>query len=104
MTQDGSFPYAVLGDLGYRAPAQQDRGSDAVQTVDVSPELIDVLAADDIVLLTDAGTEDAVAQLRQNPLFTALNARVTEFPSKDYLFGNVLTAQALVETAAGIGG
>ncbi|OZD06931.1 hypothetical protein CH275_06875 [Rhodococcus sp. 06-235-1A] len=104
MTQDGSFPYSVLADLGYRAPAQQDRGSDAVQTVDVSPELIDVLAADDILLLTDAGTEDAAAQLRQNPLFTGLGARVTELPSKDYLFGNVLTAQALVETAAGIGG
>lgn len=104
MTQDGSFPYAVLADLGYRAPAQQDRGSDAVQTVDVSPELIDVLAADDILLLTDAGTEDAVAQLRQNPLFTGLGARVTELPSKDFLFGNVLTAQALVETATEIGG
>ncbi|WP_153275337.1 ABC transporter substrate-binding protein [Rhodococcus sp. P1Y] len=103
MTQDGSFPYSVLADLGYRAPEQQDRGSDAVQTVDVSPELIDVLAADDIVLLTDAGTEDAVAQLRQNPLFTALGARVTELPSKDFLFGNVLTAQALVETASEIG-
>ena len=104
MTQDGSFPYSVLADLGYRAPAQQDRGSDEVQTVDVSPELIDVLDADDIVLLTDAGTEDAVAQLRQNPLFTGLGARVTELPSKDYLFGNVLTAQALVETASELGG
>ena len=104
MTQDGSFPYSVLSDLGYRAPAQQDPGSDAVQTVDISPELIDVLDADDIVLLTDAGTEDAVAQLRQNPLFTGLGARVTELPSKDYLFGNVLTAQALVETASELGG
>ncbi|MGB2722538.1 MAG: ABC transporter substrate-binding protein [Rhodococcus sp. (in: high G+C Gram-positive bacteria)] len=104
MTQDGSFPYSVLADLGYRAPAQQDRGSDAMQTVDVSPELIDVMDADDIVLLTDAGTEDAVAQLRQNPLFTGLGARVTELPSKDYLFGNVLTAQALVETASELGG
>ncbi|QII03016.1 sucrase ferredoxin [Rhodococcoides fascians A21d2] len=97
MTQDGSFPYSVLADLGYRAPAQQDRGSDAVQTLDVSPELIDVLAADDILLLTDAGTEDAVAQLRQNPLFTGLGARVIELPSKDFLFGNVLTARALIE-------
>lgn len=104
MTQDGSFPYSVLADLGYSAPAQEDRGSDAVQTVDVSPELIDVLDADDIVLLTDAVTEDAVTQLRQNPLFIGLGARVTELPSKDYLFGNVLTAQALVETAAGLGG
>ena len=104
MTQDGSFPYSVLADLGYRAPAQQDRGSDAMQTVDVSPELIDVMDADDIVLLTDAGTEDAVAQLRQNPLFTGLGARVTELPSKDYLFGNVPTAQALVETASELGG
>ena len=104
MTQDGSFPYSVLADLGYRAPEQQDRGSDEVQTVDVSPELIDVLAADDILLLADAGTEDAVAQLRQNPLFTGLGARVTELPSKDYLFGNVLTAQALVETASELGG
>ncbi len=104
MTQDGSFPYSVLADLGYRAPAQQDRGSDAVQTVDVSPELIDVLAADDILLLTDAGTEDAVAQLRQNPLFTGLGARVIELPSKDFLFGNVLTARALIDTASEIGG
>lgn len=104
MTQDGSFPYSVLADLGYRAPSQQDRGSDAVQTVDVSPELIDVLAADDILLLTDAGTEDAVAQLRQNPLFTGLGARVIELPSKDFLFGNVLTARALIDTASQIGG
>ena len=104
MTQDGSFPYSVLADLGYRAPEQQDRGSDEVQTVDVSPELIDVFGADRIVLLTDAGTEDAVAQLRQNPLFTGLGAQVTELPSKDYLFGNVLTALALVETASELGG
>ncbi|WP_338888688.1 ABC transporter substrate-binding protein [Rhodococcus sovatensis] len=98
MTQNGSFPYSVLADLGYRAPAQQDPGSAEVSTVDVSPELIDVLAADRLILLTDAGTDDAASALQQNPLFAGLGTEVTVLPSKDYLFGSVLTAHRLIDT------
>lgn len=97
MTQNGSFPYSVLADLGYRTPAQQGLGSDEVTTVNVSPELLDVLAADRIIVLTDAGTDDAAAALQRNPLFTSINADVTTLPSKDYLFGSVLTARKLID-------
>nr|WP_257217014.1 ABC transporter substrate-binding protein [Rhodococcus qingshengii] len=98
MTQNGSFPYSVLSDLGYRAPAQQDLGSPEVTTVDVSPERLDILAADRLILLTDARADDAAAALRQNPLFANLGADVTTLPSKDYLFGSVLTAHRLIDT------
>lgn len=100
MTQNGSFPYSVLVDLGYRAPAQQDLGSPEVTTVDVSPELIDVLAADHMILLTDAGADDAASALQQNPLFANLGTDVTALPSKDYLFGSVLTAHRLIDTVS----
>lgn len=99
MTQNGSFPYSVLADLGYRAPAQQDPGSDEVTAVNVSPELLDVLAADRIIVLTDAGAGDAAAALQQNSLFTSIDADVTSLPSKDYLFGSVLTARNLIDAA-----
>ncbi|MDN3459871.1 ABC transporter substrate-binding protein [Rhodococcus sp. APC 3903] len=98
MTQNGSFPYSVLSDLGYRAPTQQDLGSPEIATVDVSPERLDILAADRLILLTDARADDAAAALRQNPLFSNLGADVTTLPSKDYLFGSVLTAHRLIET------
>ncbi|OFV75547.1 ABC transporter substrate-binding protein [Rhodococcus erythropolis] len=98
MTQNGSFPYSVLSDLGYRAPTQQDLGSPEIATVDVSPERLDILAADRLILLTDARADNAAAALRQNPLFANLGADVTTLPSKDYLFGSVLTAHRLIET------
>ena len=101
MTQNGSFPYSVLADLGYRAPAQQDLGSYEVTAVDVSLELLDVLAADRIIVLTDAGAGAAAAALQQNPLFTFIDANVTTLPSKDYLFGSVLTARSLIEALTG---
>lgn len=101
MTQNGSFPYSVLYDLGYRAPAQQDLGSPEVTAVNVSPELIDVLAADRMIILTDAGADDAAAALRQNPLFPELDTEATPLPSKDYLFGSILTAHALIDTLTG---
>jgi iron complex transport system substrate-binding protein len=101
MTQNGSFPYSVLYDLGYRAPAQQDLGSPEVTAVNVSPELIDVLAADRMIILTDAGADDAAAALRQNPLFSELDTEATTLPSKDYLFGSILTAHGLIDTLTG---
>ncbi|SKA98442.1 iron complex transport system substrate-binding protein [Agreia bicolorata] len=100
MTQEGSFPWTVLKDLGYTAPKAQELGDDEVQTVTVSLENIDILAADRIVLLTDAGTEDAAATLLDGPVFA--NAHVKSLPSSEFLFGNVLTAQHMLDELASL--
>lgn len=98
MTQDGSFPWTVLKDLGYAAPEQQELGDDEVQTVTISLENADILAADEILLLTDAGTEDAAAALLENPVLAA--AAVSPLPSSEFLFGNVLTAERMLDELA----
>lgn len=98
MTQDGSFPWTVLKDLGYVAPDAQERGDDEVQTVTISLENVDILAADEVLLLTDAGTEDAASTLLEGPVFA--EAVVTTLPSSEFLFGSVLTAQRMLDELA----
>lgn len=98
MTQEGSFPWAVLKDLGYTAPEAQELGDDEVQTVTISLENVDILAADEILLLTDAGTEDAAASLLDSPVFA--DSDVTPLPSSEFLFGNVLTAERMLDELA----
>ena len=98
MTQEGSFPWTVLKDLGYTAPEAQELGDDEVQTVTLSLENVDVLAADRILLLTDAGTEAAAAALLDNPVLA--DSDVTPLSSSEFLFGNVLTAQRMLDQLA----
>lgn len=95
MTRDGSFAWSVLKDLGYTAPATQEAGGTEKTTVTVSLENVDLLVADRVLVLVDAGTDDAVNALLANPLFA--NAEVTKLPSSDFLFGNVLTAQRMLD-------
>ena len=98
MTQEGSFPWSVALDLGRQAPAVQDLGEDGTQAVDVSLERLDLLVADDIVILVDAGAEAAAQQVEDLLHVMAPDATYSQIPSKDVLFGNVLTAQALLDT------
>jgi len=98
MTQEGSFPWSVALDLGRQAPAVQDLGEDGTQAVDVSLERLDLLVADDIVILVDAGAEASAQQVEDLLRVMAPDATYSQIPSKDVLFGNVLTAQALLDT------
>lgn len=95
MTRDGSFPWTVLKDLGYVAPAAQEVGDDETATVTLSLENIDVLVADRVLVLVDAGTDEAVDDLLADPVFD--DAEVTRLPSSDFLFGNVLTARHMLD-------
>ncbi len=98
MTQEGSFPWSVALDLGRQAPAVQDLGEDGTQAVDVSMEQLDLLVADDIVILVDDGAEASAQQVEDLLRAMAPDATYSQIPSKDVLFGNVLTAQALLDT------
>ncbi|MCO1340316.1 hypothetical protein BJH93_15715 [Kocuria polaris] len=95
MTYESSFPWSVLKELGYTAPETQESGDDGTETVTVSLENIDLLVADRVLVLVDAGTDDAVNDLLADPLFA--DAEVTKLPSSDFLFGNVLTAQRMLD-------
>ncbi len=94
MTQDGAFPWAVLKELGYAAPQTQEAGDYETTTVSISLENVDLLVADRVLVLVDAGTEDAVDDLLADPVFA--DAEVTRLPSSDFLFGNVLTARYML--------
>lgn len=98
MTQEGSFPWSVALDLGRQVPAVQDLGEDGTQAVDVSMERLDLLVADDIVILVDDGAEASAQQVEDLLRVMAPDATYSQIPSKDVLFGNVLTAQALLDT------
>ncbi|WPF83718.1 ABC transporter substrate-binding protein [Sanguibacter sp. 4.1] len=98
MTQEGSFPWSVALDLGRQAPAVQDLGEDGTQAVDVSMERLDLLVADDIVILVDDGAEAAAQQVEDLLHVMAPDATYSQIPSKNVLFGNVLTAQAMLDT------
>lgn len=98
MTQEGSFPWSVALDLGRQAPEVQDLGEDGTQAVDVSMERLDLLVADDIVILVDDGAEASAQQVEDLLRVMAPDATYSQIPSKDVLFGNVLTAQALLDT------
>ena len=95
MTQNGSFPWAVLKELGYTAPETQEAGDDETTTVTISLENIDLLVADRVLVLVDAGTDDAVNDLLTDPIFA--DSEVTTLPSSDFLFGSVLTAQRMLD-------
>lgn len=98
MTQEGSFPWSVALDLGRQAPSVQDLGEDGTQAVDVSMEQLDLLVADDIVILVDDGAEASAQQVEDLLGVMAPDATYSQIPSKDVLFGNVLTAQAMLDT------
>lgn len=99
MTQEGSFPWSVLKELGYAAPSAQEAGDDENSAVNISLENVDVLAADQMLVLVDPGTDDAVEDLLANPVFA--DTRITRLSSSDYLFGNVLTAQRMLDEFGG---
>lgn len=100
LTEEGSFPWTVLGDLGLSAPPEQETGEVGEPFVEISQEDTPLLEADYIFLATDSGGsgESAVAEeVRSNPLWRELSGRKIEVPSSRWVFGNVLTANAILD-------
>lgn len=99
MLQDTSFTWSVLKDVGFRAPQQQDKtGTDGF--INFSLERLDLLEADYILLLEDAGAMGPGAmtqKIKALPTFAGLKGKKIELPSADYLFGNILTAFNLLD-------
>lgn len=99
MLQDTSFTWAVLKDVGFKAPQQQEvDGDDAF--INISLERLDLLEADMIMLLEDEGAKGPGAmseKLKALPTFANLRGEKIELPSADFLFGNILTAFNLLD-------
>jgi iron complex transport system substrate-binding protein len=94
-----SFSGQVLDELGVARPEVQASDAEGRAFVEVSPERVDLLDGDLIVLFgTDA--EDSIAQLRQNPLWEQLGAvqagEVHEVDSAAWFTGNVLAVEVIV--------
>ncbi|MFN3217368.1 MAG: iron-siderophore ABC transporter substrate-binding protein [Acidimicrobiales bacterium] len=95
-----SFPGQVLDDLGIARPQLQASDPEGRAFVEVSPERVDLLNGDLIVLLgTDA--EDSIASLRDNPLWRQLDAvqagAVYEVDGAAWFTGNVLALETIVD-------
>lgn len=100
LTVEGSFPWTVLDALGLQAPPDQEAGAVGEPFVEISQEQTPLLEADYIFLATDTGGsgESQVAEeVRSNPLWQELTGRKIEVPSSRWVFGNVLTAGAVLD-------
>lgn len=98
LTVDGSFPGTVLKDVGLSQPPQQETGSvgggDTEPYIELSFENIPTLEADYIFLLVDEG--QSLEELKSNPLWEGLEGQKIEIPSGRWVFGNILTANAVL--------
>lgn len=94
----GTYPWTVFGPLGLSQPAQQDRGDEDSNNVFVSLEELPLLDADTLLVLLDGGTEDGFyRQLEELSSWRSLAGRKVVVDSAGWLFGNVLTADAVLD-------
>jgi iron complex transport system substrate-binding protein len=94
-----SFSGQVLDEIGVTRPAVQASDPEGRAFVEVSPERVDLLDGDIIILFgTDA--EDTLAQLRQNPLWEQLRAvqndAVYEVDAEAWFTGNAIAVETIV--------
>lgn len=97
LTTDGSFPWTVLADAGLKQPPQQETGAVGEPFVEISQEKIPVLEADYVFLTVDEGHNSMIEQLKSNPLWLRLEGEKIEIPSPRWVFGSVLTANAILD-------
>lgn len=95
-----SFPGQVLDELGVARPALQASDPEGRAFVEVSPERVDLLAGDLIVVFgTDA--EDTIEQLQDNPLWLQLEAvqagRVHPVDDAAWFTGSALAVEVIVD-------
>jgi iron complex transport system substrate-binding protein len=94
-----SFSGQVLDELGVARPEVQASDSEGRAFVEVSPERVDLLDGDLIVLFgTDA--QDSLARLQTNPLWEQLGAvqagEVHEVDAEAWFAGSVLAVEAII--------
>lgn len=95
-----SFSGAILDEIGVARPEPQRSDPEGRAFVEVSPERIDLLDGDVIVVFgTDA--EASLAALRENPLWQSLSAvlagEVHDVAADPWFFGNVLAARVILD-------
>ena len=96
LTLQGSLPGSVLNDLGLSTPPGQDAETDEPY-VELSGEEIPVIEADYIFVTVDEGQEAALDDLRSDPLWDGLEGKKIEVLSTRWVFGNVLTANEVLD-------
>lgn len=100
MAQNGAFVWATPAAVGFNAPQAQNRGTPQDSFFDVSLERTDLIEADRILILTDQPIDEKdsyLETLRQNPLLERMSDRIEVLPSSNYLFGNILMANAMLD-------
>jgi iron complex transport system substrate-binding protein len=95
-----SFSGQILDELGVARPPVQASDPEGRAFVEVSPEQVDLLNGDVIVLLgTDA--DDSIAALRDNPLWLELDAvragAVFEVDGSAWFTGNVIAIETIID-------
>jgi iron complex transport system substrate-binding protein len=93
-----SFTGSVLADAGLAVPeAQRDLESPDPRYVQLSEERIPLLDADYIFVCLDEDAGDVLEKLRANPLWSRLKGEVVEVDSARWVFGSVLSANAILD-------
>ncbi|MBE9005514.1 iron-siderophore ABC transporter substrate-binding protein [Fortiea sp. LEGE XX443] len=97
-----SFPGHLLSEIGLASPKiQQQLTKPKSPRVGVSIERLDLLDADILFALLDPGSEKHFQRYQQNPLWQYLNVvknqRVYVVDSGYWIFGNILSANAILD-------
>ena len=96
LTLNGSLPGSVIKDVGLSTPPDQDAETEEPY-VELSREEIPVIEADYVFITVDEGQQTALRDLRSNPLWNDLGGAQIEVPSPSWVFGNVLTANVILD-------
>ncbi len=98
-----SFPVSILEELKLSIPLAQrqlSRGAN-VSYENVSLERVDLLEADAMFIALDPGSEENLQKYQNNPLWQKLNVvknnRVYTVDSGYWIFGNILSANAILD-------
>jgi iron complex transport system substrate-binding protein len=98
-----SFPGSILSDLGLSFPEKQNQIPTTANFpfVFASLERLDLLDADVMFVTLDAGAEENFKKFQNSPLWQKLNAaknnRVYIVDSGYWIFGNILSANAILD-------
>ena len=99
-----SFSGSILQEIGFAVPEKQkllnEKNSDGTY-VTVSKESIELLDADILFIALDPGSEKNYNKYRNNPLWQTLNVvknqRVYTVDSGHWIFGSILSANAILD-------
>jgi iron complex transport system substrate-binding protein len=98
-----SFPGSVILDVGLSLPDIQNRlpGTPILPFMSVSLETLNLLDADVMFVALDPGAEESFQKYQNSPLWQTLNVvknnRVYTVDSGYWIFGNILSANAILD-------